>query len=277
LTARILIVDDVASSGRLLEACLTGSYYDVKFISDSSVVEATLKVWEPDVILLDIVMPGIDGYEVCRLIKINPATAHIPVIMVTVLKDQSERRRALAAGADEFLVKPVESEILLARLRGIIRLKQLLDELRANGRSVSALGLFRNGLSDSTVPKATALIVEDLPSRSLWVQNVFVRGGIAGEAVDNEVDALSVASQCNFHLIVISLSLMNGNPLRLLASLRASVASRDVPIILMAEDDKREMLNFWSGFGRKRLHNGSTGRCRASIAFTKSYSTQAVP
>jgi DNA-binding NtrC family response regulator len=81
VTARLLIVDDVVANGRLLEASLTANYYVVKYISDSRAVQATVESWEPDVILLDIMMPHMDGYQVCKLLKSQPATAHIPVIM----------------------------------------------------------------------------------------------------------------------------------------------------------------------------------------------------
>lgn len=201
-----------------------------------------MREWEPDVVLLDIMMPDIDGYEVCRALKSHPATAHIPVIMVTALKDQSERRRGLAVGADEFLVKPVETEILLARLRSILRLKQLLDEWRARGNSIVSFGLSRSRLQDSSASPGAALIVEDLPPRGSQVREVLRQAGIAGEVVEDEADALAAAVERGFDLIIISLSLMSGDPLLLLAKLRASAVTRDTPILLIAEADRREAL-----------------------------------
>lgn len=242
MTARLLIVDDVVANGRLLEASLTANYYVVKFISDSRLVRATVEAWEPDVILLDIMMPHVNGYEVCEMLKSQPATAHIPVIMVTALKDRPDRHRALAAGADEFLVKPVESEVLLARLRGIIRLKQLLDEWRARGNSATALGLIRGRLQDAPVSHGSALIVEDLPARSSWIQALFNRDGIQTKAVDGDSGPPGSFENGNFDLIIISLSLMSHDPLRLLARLRAAAATRDTPILLVAEAHQRELL-----------------------------------
>jgi len=242
VTARLLIVDDVASNGRLLEALLMANYYVAKFISDSRTVMATVEAWEPDVILLDIMMPHIDGYEICKLLKSQPATAHIPVIMVTALKDRPDRHRALAVGADEFLIKPVETEILLARLRGTIRLKQLLDEWRSRGNSATALGLISGRLQDSPVSNGSALIVEDLLTRSSWIQNLLSQSGIRTAVVKGDNGSLTVFDEGNFDLIIISLSLMSGDPLRLLARLKASAITRDTPILLMAEADQRAIL-----------------------------------
>jgi two-component system cell cycle response regulator len=242
MTARLLIVDDVQANGRLLEADLTANYYVVKFISDSRTVMATVKEWEPDVILLDIMMPDIDGFEICRALKARPATAHIPVIMVTALNGQAERRRGLALGADEFLVKPVESEILLARLRGIVRLKQLHDEWRARGTSASALGLISDSVGDAIIFPGSALIVDDLPPRSLWIGDVMAQGGIRSVVVDGEADCLSATADFSFDIVIISLSLMKADPLRLLAKLRASLATRDTPILLIGEPGQRALL-----------------------------------
>ncbi len=242
MTARLLIVDDVVANGRLLEASLTANYYVVKFISDSRAVQATVESWEPDVILLDIMMPHMDGYQVCKLLKSQPATAHIPVIMVTALKDRPDRHQALAVGADEFLVKPLESEVLLARLRGIIRLKQLLDEWRARGHSATALGLIRGRLQDTPVSSGSALIVEDLSARSTWIQDLLNQNGIRTAAVEGDSGPPAIFNDGNFDLIIISLSLMSGDPLRLLARLKASAATRDTPILLMAEAHQRDLL-----------------------------------
>ena len=86
-------------------------------------------------------MPGMDGFECCRRLKDDPATLHIPVVMVTALGEPAERLRGLEAGADDFLTKPVEYDTLMARVRSLVRLKRLLDEWRARGETARALGL----------------------------------------------------------------------------------------------------------------------------------------
>jgi two-component system cell cycle response regulator len=134
MTARILIIDDVPANTRLLEAKLSAEYYQVASGRDGFEALRLAREWQPDLILLDVMMPGMDGFECCRHLKESAATLHIPVVMVTALGEPSERLRGLEAGADDFLTKPVEYDTLMARVRSLVRLKRLLDEWRA-GRS----------------------------------------------------------------------------------------------------------------------------------------------
>jgi two-component system cell cycle response regulator len=130
MTARVLVVDDILSNVKLLEAKLTAEYFEV--VTAFSGVEALGKIEEcdPDIVLLDVMMPGMDGFEVCRRIKHNPKTAHVPVVMVTALDQSADRVAGLEAGADDFLTKPVDDSALFARVRSLVRLKMMTDELR---------------------------------------------------------------------------------------------------------------------------------------------------
>jgi two-component system cell cycle response regulator len=100
MSARILIVDDVPANTRLLEAKLSAEYYQVASAPDGFEALKKARDWQPDLILLDVMMPGMDGYECCRKLKEAPATLHIPVVMVTALGEPSERLRGLEAGAE---------------------------------------------------------------------------------------------------------------------------------------------------------------------------------
>lgn len=131
MTARILIVDDVPVNTRLLEAKLSAEYFQVASARDGFQALKIAVEWQPDLILLDVMMPGMDGYECCSRLKSDPSTLHIPVVMITALGDPAERLRGLEAGADDFLTKPVEYDTLMARVRSLVRLKRLLDEWRA--------------------------------------------------------------------------------------------------------------------------------------------------
>jgi two-component system, cell cycle response regulator len=242
VTARLLVVDDVPANGRLLEARLNAEYYDVRTVNTARDVHEIAKEWQPDAILLDVLMPDIDGYEVCRRLKSQNATAHIPVVMVTALKEQPDRQQGLRVGADEFLSKPIEHEILLARLRGIIRLKQLLDEWRARGSAAASLGLMPHVFHPAALESSSVLIIDDLPTRALRMRNILAQRNIGTVLVQHDNAVLPALQSGAFDLIVLSLSLLSSDPLRLVARLRAAAATRDTPLLLIAAPDQRDAL-----------------------------------
>ena len=121
MTARVLVVDDMLANVRLLEAKLTAEYFEVSTATNGVEALEAMANQRPDIVLLDIMMPGIDGLEVCRRIKANPATQHVPVILVTALDQPEDRVRGLEAGADDYLVKPFEPKELLLRINAILR------------------------------------------------------------------------------------------------------------------------------------------------------------
>jgi len=127
MPARILVVDDMPASVKVLEAKLASEYYDVLTATDGPSALEIIHKHDPDLVLLDVMMPGMDGVEVCRHIKENPDTTHIPVVMVSALKDADDMVRCLDVGADDFLTKPVNDITLFARVRSLVRLKRMLD------------------------------------------------------------------------------------------------------------------------------------------------------
>jgi CheY-like chemotaxis protein/class 3 adenylate cyclase len=137
-SGRILVVDDVARNIRLLDSLLAPEGYEV--VAATSGAEALERVADasPDVILLDIRMPDLDGYEVCRRIRSDPEHAFLPIIMVTSAEDE-ERVRALEAGADDFVAKPLNAPELLARVRSLIRIKQSGDTIRSQSAELTEL------------------------------------------------------------------------------------------------------------------------------------------
>ncbi len=127
---KVLVVDDLQQNVRLLEAVLGSNGYDVR--SASSGPDALERVREdvPDIVLLDIQMPGMNGYEVCRRLREDPATQFLPVVMVTS-SDQEVRVNAIEAGADDFIIKPFNKQELLARVRSLVRIKRYHDTIEA--------------------------------------------------------------------------------------------------------------------------------------------------
>jgi len=118
---RVLVVDDNFVNVRLLEELLKSASYEVATAMNGEVALEKIAQSRPDIVLLDVMMPGMDGYEVCRRIRQDEKTAQLPVIMVTALDKESDREMALAAGANEFLSKPVEDNLLLPAIRRILQ------------------------------------------------------------------------------------------------------------------------------------------------------------
>ncbi|MEO8835133.1 MAG: response regulator, partial [Caldimonas sp.] len=128
--AKILVVDDVAMNVKLLADLLGAKGYATCAASSGAEALARLVSDQPDLVLLDVMMPGMSGYEVCAAIRADPAHAMLPVVLVTALDPAEERARGLDAGADDFLSKPVSQAELLARVRSLLRIKSLYDEVR---------------------------------------------------------------------------------------------------------------------------------------------------
>src|SRR5262245_37308049 len=144
MTARVLVVDDIPANVKLLEARLSAEYFTVLTAHSPGDALAILQDEHVDVVLLDVMMPGMDGFEVCRRIKSAPKTMHVPVIMVTALDQASDKVQGLEAGADDFLTKPVDDIALVTRVKNLTRLKSLNDELMrraATGSDIGALSL----------------------------------------------------------------------------------------------------------------------------------------
>lgn len=138
---RILVVDDNPDVVLLMQELLASRGYDAVAVSQASAAEAEIQRHPPDLVLLDVVMPGKSGYEVCREIKDNPATRLIPVVLITGLSDREDRLRGIEAGADDFLNKPIFAEELFARVKSLLKLKEFTDELESAENVLCTLGL----------------------------------------------------------------------------------------------------------------------------------------
>jgi two-component system, cell cycle response regulator len=246
MTARILIVDDVPANTRLLEAKLSAEYYQVASAKDGFEALRMALDWQPDLILLDVMMPGMDGFECCRRLKEDPTTLHIPVVIVTALGEPAERLRGLESGADDFLTKPVEYETLMARVRSLVRLKRLLDEWRARGETARALGLTSESVAPPSVAGARALVVDDWDLGAQTIQQALGRDGIIAGRARTGAEAMELTAAIPFDLIVLSLSLIEEDPLKLASFLRAADATHEVPMLLIAEPEERD--NILRGF-----------------------------
>ncbi len=245
MPGRILVVDDIAVSARMLSAKLVAEYYDVIVAEDGPTALRMAKANDPDVILLDVMMPGMDGFEVCRRLKQDVDTAHIPVVMVTALTDLAERVRGLEAGADDFLAKPVDDAALLARVSSMIRLKRMVDQWRMREEITARLGLLAAPVSLADDGRQGRIFMIEA-SRA---DGEFLRGILASEHAhvvldDGGGELLARAAAADPDVVVIGLG--DDDPaesLRLVSQCRTSDATRYIPVVLVGGENDGEYFN----------------------------------
>ena len=236
MTARILVVDDIPANVRLLEARLLAEYFDV--VTASNGIEA-LEICDNgkvDVVLLDVMMPEMDGFEVCRRLKSDPATSHIPIVMVTALDQVADRVRGLEAGADDFLTKPVNDLQLMTRVKSLVRLKMLTDELRLRASTTRNIGieelLGRNGAP--TVDRARIILIDERPSSSERIAKM-LREVCDLTVVADPQEGFFKAAEGEFECVIVSTGFANFDPLRLCSQFRSLDRTRFMPIVLIAD------------------------------------------
>jgi two-component system, cell cycle response regulator len=243
MSARVLVVDDVPANVKLLEARLSAEYFDVVTAVSGADALTICERAECDVVLLDVMMPDMDGFEVWQRLKSNPATHHIPVVMVTALDQPSDRVKGLQSGADDFLTKPVSDVALIARVRSLARLKMMTDELRmraATSRDIGIESPEREAVADTGL-QGKMLIVDDRPASAERVHGMLQEA----HTVDIETDpneALFHAAEGNYDLVIVSLALENFDGLRLCSQVRSLERTRNVAILAIAEAESNTRL-----------------------------------
>ncbi|MDR3372543.1 MAG: PleD family two-component system response regulator [Ancalomicrobiaceae bacterium] len=242
MTARILVVDDIIANVKLLEARLNAEYFDVITATNGPDALDLASAHLPDIILLDVMMPGMDGFEVCRRIKADPRTLHIPIVMVTALDQVGDRVKGLEAGADDFLTKPVSDVALITRIKSLVRLKMLTDELRLRAETSRELGLEPAAFDpDAGGRRGRVLLVDDRRSTYERVQSMLLAGHEV-KVVTNPQEALFVAADGDFELVMVSLALTNFDALRLCSQIRSLDRTRLLPILLIIDQDETARL-----------------------------------
>ena len=236
MTARILVVDDIPANVKLLEVRLLAEYFEVLTASNGEDAIETCENGKVDVVLLDVMMPGMDGFEVCRRLKADPATAHIPVVMITALGETSDRVNGLEAGADDFLTKPVNDLQLMTRVKSLVRLKMLTDELRLRAATTRNIGieelLSRRLPQDDLMPKV--LLIDERPSSCDTIRR-FLAGKAELDIVTDPQAGFFQAAEEPYECVLISTGFANHDPLRLCSQLRSIDRTRFLPIILLAD------------------------------------------
>jgi two-component system, cell cycle response regulator len=243
MTAQILVVDDVPANIKLLEAKLASEYYDVITAKDGFEALKQVKDHKPDLVLLDVMMPGMDGFEACQKMKADPEISHIPVVMVTALSEKADRLKGLEAGADDFITKPINDMALFARVKSLIRIKTLLDELRLRDQTSSQMGI--NNASANTfisdVSGAKVLLIDD---DAVQAKQILAKLGESYSATweadaDNAVHAAKIG---DYDAVLISTLLADADGLRIASQIKSQEETRAVPLLVFVdEDDTRAM------------------------------------
>jgi len=242
MTGHVLVVDDVLANRRLLEARLGREYYQVTLASGGEEAIALARGQPPDIILLDVMMPDMDGFETCRRLKAMPATEHIPVVMVTALSEPDDRVRGLECGADDFLTKPVDDLTLFARLRALLRTKQVLDAWRMRAEAARGLGLEPPARPAAGFGGSRALLFDEHDAEVAPIAAALALDGVRLDHVASSAAAQEAVARHDCDLVLVSLSLPEGGALRFASGLRARMETRDVPLLLLADDCQREMV-----------------------------------
>jgi two-component system cell cycle response regulator len=234
MSGRVLVVDDLEANVKLLEAKLSSEYFDVLTAHNGPTALEIAEIELPDVILLDVMMPRMDGFEVCRQLKANRRTVDVPVVMVTALSDTANRLRGLEAGADDFLTKPVNDVALFARVRSLVRLKRMMEELRV-----------REGICSKFGGSDTPVCEDAGPARIMIVDDDDFAVARMSETLLPVAHSVAHASTCaeawrllapDIELIIASLCTPGSDALRLVTQCRANETFRQLPILLIAGD-----------------------------------------
>ena len=243
MSARILVVDDVPTNLKLLEVRLSAEYFEVLLASNGEQALEICERGQCDLVLLDVMMPGMDGFEVARRIKSNPATHHIPVVMVTALDQPADRVKGLEAGADDFLTKPVDDIALVARVRSLVRLKMATDEMRmrvATSRQIGVSDPATEAINDQGL-NGRLLVVEDHAVTAERITAALSHQHTVAIAADPQ-EALFRAAEGKFDLLMVSIDLKNYDGLRLVGQIRSLERTRYMPILLIADTDQKARL-----------------------------------
>ena len=238
MTARVLVVDDVRSNIKLLQARLSLEYFEVLTATNGPDAIAICEKGGCDIVLLDVKMPGMDGFEVCRRLRTDPNTAHLPIVLLTALDRPADRVRGLDSGADDFLTKPVDEIALIARARSLTRLKFSIDELRARAAHSAEGGAAAQALKlDGTERGRLLLVDEQQRSRERVAGALSPYHDVA--LASDPGEALAMTREKAVDLMIVSLCFTEFDGLRLCTRARSHQSTRNLPILLIADPDDR--------------------------------------
>lgn len=238
MPGRILIVEDSGTNRLILRTRLQHAYYDVIEAENGLQAIELARTSNPDIVLLDVMMPGIDGFETCRRLKASPETLHIPVVMLTALDKQSDKVMGLEAGADDFLSKPFEEVALMSRVASLTRMKMLVDEIALRGQTATGVST-RDMLETSratTFPESKILIVSgDFGIATAMKQVIDTEIRCSVSIAQNAAAARDIIDSMEIDLVVLDRKIGGEDALRLGTMIRARPETRQAATLLVID------------------------------------------
>lgn len=243
MVARVLVVDDLLPNVKLLQAKLESEYYEVITAHNGKQALDMVEKHMPDIVLLDVMMPEMDGFEACKRLKGDPKTADIPVIMITALNDVQDRVQGLNAGADDFLTKPINDLALFARIRSLVRLKQMTDEIKIRDQAGGEFGREDDIFKEiGDIKDARIVVVDDDISQAKLIAEKLTELEYKVEIIDHPDQGMKIEDAQNCDLIVVSTQLAEVDGLGLCANFRRNELTKNIPLLIMIEENNTELM-----------------------------------
>ncbi|MEI6306365.1 MAG: response regulator, partial [Deltaproteobacteria bacterium] len=231
---RVLVVDDEPINVKIIASCLENEGYDVFKAYDGTEALRITRESKPDVIILDVMMPGLDGFEVTKQLRQNPDTNIIPIILLTALGATKDKVKGLNVGADDFLTKPTNFYELRARVRSLLKLKQLHE--KAFSINNSDAHLVTQG-DDTPKEKNIILIIEDDVIEAKKSSSILVKAGYNTITASTAQEAEEILNNSVPDLILLDIMLPDRSGIELLATLRGKLEFENLPIIIVSSID----------------------------------------
>ncbi len=237
MTGRILVVDDIDFNVKLLDTKLKQEYYQVLTATNGLEAIKVAKEQKPDLILMDIMMPEMNGFDVTKIIKADPDLTHIPIIMVTALNAQEDKVNGLKAGADDFLTKPINDKALMMRIKSLLRLKLMTDELALRVQTSQQFGFQSINLDQcNKIEGAKVLLIDDDELQYNKLKDKLASAGVQTFLATNANKLLSGEDNTDYSLLIISSMMLDEDGLRICATLKSVERFRHTPILMIIDE-----------------------------------------
>ncbi|MEM1300230.1 MAG: response regulator, partial [Pseudomonadota bacterium] len=244
MPGRVLIVEDTGTIRLYLRNKLNQAYYDVVEAEDGETALKLAKTEKPDLVLLDVMLPGIDGFEVCRQLKAAPETLHVPVVMLTALDKREDRVNGLEAGADDFLSKPFEDLALMSRVASLIRMKMMVDEMILRDQTSSGVAERQMLAAARAVvfPDSLVVLVSPSVNRGDQIAQALIRGiRCRVEVATSIAEATSLVEFAGPDAVLLDTGFPTEDALRFGSVLRARPETRQAATVLVVPGENLEL------------------------------------